>query len=121
VKSDPCADLLRAAVGFALVPLTEPELRLLHHWMDSWRGIGDVVAVMAPQGYDLELRRYNGRGWRAMFFPSGLRALAHFEAGSAWALSPWEAVQRAAGDAPRKRERGEAAPRDWTISDESPR
>jgi hypothetical protein len=26
---------------------------------------------MARQGYDLELRRYDGRGWRAMFFASG--------------------------------------------------
>jgi hypothetical protein len=25
---------LRAAVGFALVPRTEPELRLLHRWLD---------------------------------------------------------------------------------------
>ena len=70
---------------------------------------------------DLELRRYNGRGWRAMFFPNGFEHSLTADAGEAWALSPWEAVQRAAGDAPRKRERGEAAPRDWTISDESPR
>ena len=39
---------------------------------DTWRGIGDVVAGMARQEYDLKLRRYNGRGWRAMFFLSGL-------------------------------------------------
>ena len=46
----------------------EPEFRLLHRCFDNWRGIGDVVASMARQGYDLELRRYNGRGWRALFF-----------------------------------------------------
>jgi hypothetical protein len=33
--------LLRAAVGFALVPPTEPELRVLHQWLDCWRGVGD--------------------------------------------------------------------------------
>ena len=44
---------------------------MLHRWMDCWRGIGDIVAGMARQEYDLELRRYNGRGWRAMFFLSG--------------------------------------------------
>jgi hypothetical protein len=27
-----------------------------------------VVAGMARQEYDLELRRYHGQGWRAMFF-----------------------------------------------------
>jgi hypothetical protein len=30
-----------------------------------------VVARMARADYDLELRRYNGRGWRAIFFQSG--------------------------------------------------
>jgi hypothetical protein len=29
---------LRTAVGFALVPPTEPKLRLLHRWVDCWRG-----------------------------------------------------------------------------------
>jgi hypothetical protein len=47
--------LLRAAVGFALVPPTEPELRLLHRWLDCWRGVGDVVTVMNRQGYWLHL------------------------------------------------------------------
>jgi len=23
-----------------------PELRLLHRWLDSWRGIGDIVGVI---------------------------------------------------------------------------
>lgn len=43
VTFDTSAGLLRAAVGFALVPPTEPELRLLHHthhWLDCWRGVG---------------------------------------------------------------------------------
>jgi hypothetical protein len=41
-------------------------------------------------------------------------------AGSAWARSPWEAAQRAASDALNRREAGEPAPRDWTLTDESP-
>ena len=77
---------------------------------------------MARQEYDLELRRYDGQGWRAMFFPSGFEHSLTSHAGSAWALSPWEAVQRAAGDALAKLEpSGDAAPRDWTADDESPR
>ena len=113
--------LLRAALGFALIPRTEPELRLLHRWLDSWPGIGHVVAGMARQGYDLELRRYDGQGWRAMFFPSGFEHSLTSHAGSAWALSPWAATQRAAADTLDRLERGEPAPRDWTLTDESPR
>ena len=93
------ARLLRAVLGFLSVELLEPELRLLHHYADTWRGIGDVVAGMAREEYDLELRRYNGRGWRAIFFQSGFEHSLTSHAGAAWARSPWEAVQRAASDA----------------------
>lgn len=79
--------LLRAAIGFALVPANEPELRLLHRWLNTWPGIGHVVAGMARQEYDLELRRYNGRGWRAVFFPSGFEHSLTCHAGMAWARS----------------------------------
>jgi hypothetical protein len=64
--------LLLAALGFLSLAPRERELRLLHNCFDTWRGIGDIVAGMARQEYDLELRRYNGRGWRAMFFQVGL-------------------------------------------------
>jgi len=113
--------VLRSALGFLSLEQREPELRLLHRYADTWRGIGDVVAGMARQDYDLELRRYNGRGWRAMFFLSGFEHSLTADAGGAWAPSPWEAVQRAAADALRRREGVDAAPRDWTASDESPR
>ena len=49
----PRARLLRAAVGFALVPPNEPELRVLHQWLDSWRGVGDAdhhLTRFAPRG-----------------------------------------------------------------------
>jgi hypothetical protein len=45
------ARLLRAAVGFALVASSEPEPRLLHRWLDCWRGVGDVVTGMASAEY----------------------------------------------------------------------
>ena len=111
---------LRAALGFLTVEPHERELRLLHRYADTWRGIGDVVAGMARQEYDLELRRFDGRGWRAIFFQSGFEHSLTSHAGAAWARSPWEAVQRAAGDALHKLEAGEPAPRDWTRADESP-
>jgi hypothetical protein len=52
---DARARLLRAAVGFALVPPTEPELRVLHQWLDCWRGVGDVVTGMNRQGYEVSI------------------------------------------------------------------
>src|SRR5437867_6209516 len=53
--------------------LTEPELRMLHSWLDSWRAIGDVLRGMARQGWDVQLI-----------------------GGTAWEPTPWRAVQRAA-------------------------
>jgi len=77
---------------------------------------------MARQGYDLELRRYNGRAWRAMFFVEGFEHSLTADAGSAWAPSPWAAVQQAARETLSKLERGdEAASPDWMLPDESPR
>src|SRR5215475_8563950 len=90
--------VLRAALGFLSIEPREPEPRRLHDCFDTWRGIGDIVAGMARQEYDLELRRYNGRGERATLFLSGFEHSLTADAGSAWASSPWEAVQRAAGD-----------------------
>ena len=121
VQLNRCRDLLRAALGFLAIEPVEPELRRLHRCFDNWRGIGDVVAGMAREDCDLELRRYDGRGWRAIFFQSGFEHSLTSHAGAAWARSPWEAVQRAAGDALRKLESPDAALHDWTTTDESPR
>jgi len=44
----------------------------LRSWLDSWRGIGDVVHGMARQGFDLQLTRYDARGWRATFYTTGM-------------------------------------------------
>jgi hypothetical protein len=112
--------LLSTALGFLGLEPHAPELCLLHRCFDNWRGIGDVVAGMARQGYDLELRRYDGQGWRALFFAEGFEHSLTSHAGAGWAPSPWSAVQQAAGDALYKLESGEAAPRDWTERDESP-
>jgi hypothetical protein len=117
---DSRARVTRAALGFLSVEPREPELRRLHRCFDNWRGIGDVVAGMARQGYDLELRRYDGRGWRAIFFQSGFEHSLTSHARAAWAPSPWEAVQRAAGDALDSLEVAEPANRDWTGMDDSP-
>jgi hypothetical protein len=121
VQLNRCRDLLRAALGFLALEPREPELRRLHRCFDNRRGIGEIVAGMAREEYDLELRRYDGKGWRAIFFQSGFEHSLTSHAGAAWARSPWEAVQRAAADAFRKLESPDAAPRDWTTVHESPR
>jgi hypothetical protein len=40
---------LRAALA-VLLPANAPELRLMHEWLDSWSGLGLVVAGMTHQG-----------------------------------------------------------------------
>jgi hypothetical protein len=90
---------LTAALGFTLLPRSAPELRLVHGWLDTWRGIGDIVVGMARQDYDLQLTRYDGQGWRATFYTSGMEHSATSAIGSAWEPTPWRAVQRAAWQA----------------------
>jgi hypothetical protein len=80
-------------------------------WSPAWPG----------RGYDLELRRYDGQGWRAIFFQTGFEHSLTSHAGSGWAPSPWQAVQHAARDALAKLDQDEPVPRDWTLTDESPR
>jgi hypothetical protein len=85
---------LAAALGLALEP-REPELQMLHRCFDTWRGIGDIVAGIARQEYDLELRRYDGARLACGLFPERLRALVHFVRGvrgrqcSAVSLPTW--------------------------------
>jgi hypothetical protein len=94
---DQRAYLLRAALGFALLHPQEPELRLLHTWLDSWRGIGDVVRGMARHGWDLQLTEYDAAQWRATFFVTGQ---AHsIIGGTVWEKTPWGPVQRATWEA----------------------
>ena len=71
--------LLVAALGFATLPRPSSGRALwaLRFWLDSWRGIGDVERSMARQGYDLQLTRYDERGWRATFYTTGNGALDH--------------------------------------------
>ena len=54
---------------------------------------------MARQGYDLQLTRYDERGWRATFYTSGMEHSVTSATGSAWEPMPWHAVQRAAWEA----------------------
>jgi hypothetical protein len=78
-----------------LVPDNAPEVRLVREWLDSWSGLGLIIAGMAHQGWDVQLTAYAARDWRATFFPVGI---AHsIVGGSAWEPTPWRAVQRRHG------------------------
>jgi hypothetical protein len=54
------------------VPSYDRALHALRTWLDSWSGIRHVAVGMARQGYDLQLIRYDDRGWRATFYTSGM-------------------------------------------------
>jgi hypothetical protein len=59
---------LRAALAAVLVKAEEPELRLMHDWLDSWSGIGLIVVGMTRQGFQLGLDQRTGQ-WLALFLP----------------------------------------------------
>jgi hypothetical protein len=90
--------LLRAALGFTLLGFDAPPpaVRALDAWLSTWSGIGHVAHGMARQGYDLSLTRYDGLGWRATFYATGIEHSATSATGSAFEPTPFRAVQAAA-------------------------
>ena len=41
---------LRATLGFLRLPPTEPELQLLHRWLDTWNGVGLITVGVERLG-----------------------------------------------------------------------
>jgi hypothetical protein len=75
----------------------------VREWLDSWSGLGLIIAGMTHQGWDVQLRLRGARLARANFFPVGI---AHsIVGGSAWEPAPWRAVQRSGWDALKHTER----------------
>ena len=54
------------------MPSYDRALWALRTWLDSWSGIGRIAVGMARQGYDLQLTRYDERGWHATFYTTGM-------------------------------------------------
>jgi hypothetical protein len=98
--------LLRAALGFAglEMPSYDRALHALRVYLDSWSGIGRIAAGMARQGYDLQLTRYDEKGWRATFYTTGMEHSPTSATGTGWERTPWLAAQRAALEALRRAE-----------------
>src|SRR6476620_7615674 len=89
---------LLAALGFAALarPPRDHALTALRSWLDSWAGIGRIAVGMAHQGYDLQLTRYDERGWRATFYTTGMEHSPTSATGTGWERTPWHTTQRAA-------------------------
>ena len=90
--------LLRAAVDFAGCsgPLYDRAPHALRSWLDSWSGIGRIVAGMHRQGFDLQLTQYDERGWRATFYTTGMEHSPTSATATGWESTPWHATQRVA-------------------------
>jgi hypothetical protein len=95
VELDARGRRLRAALAAVLVHAAAPELALVHRWLDSWAGIGLVVAGMAHQGYQVSLGEHGAARWIVVFFRAGGGHEPVTAAGTAQAATPWRAVQRA--------------------------
>ena len=84
---------LRVALGFLHLPPSEPELQLLHRWLDTWTGVGLITVGVERQGLRLSLSNITEGEWRAQFM--GESALLAPK-GYGVAATPWRAVQMAA-------------------------
>jgi hypothetical protein len=62
-------------------------LHALRTWLDSWSGIGHVAVGMAHQGFDLQLTRYDERGWRATFYTAGMEHSPTSATGTGYAVA----------------------------------
>jgi hypothetical protein len=96
--------LLRAALGFVglSTPPRDRALHALRTLLDSWSGIGLIAVGMARQDYDLQLMRYDERGWRTTCYTTGMEHSPTSATGAGWERTPWHAVQGTARDALRQ-------------------
>jgi hypothetical protein len=58
VELDARGRRLRAALAAVLVRDDAPELRFVREWLDSWSGLGLIIAGMTHQGWDVQLTAY---------------------------------------------------------------
>ena len=102
--TDRLGRLLLVTLEAARADADLPGLGALRSWLNSWRGIGAVERGIATRAYDLQLTRYDARGWRATFYTTGMEHSITSATASAWERTPWHAVQGAARKALRQAE-----------------
>jgi hypothetical protein len=95
MATDRRARLLLVTLEAARLRTNAHPLPALRSWLDSWAGIGRVVVGMARQGFDLQLTRYDERGWRATFYTTGMEHSPTSATGTRWERTPWHATLRA--------------------------
>jgi hypothetical protein len=83
---------LKCALGFLHLPSSEPELNLLHRWLDNWTGLGLITVGVERQGFKLSLTHVAESEWRATFRSHPMIAPEGFGV----APTPWRAIQEAA-------------------------
>jgi hypothetical protein len=96
VELDARGRRLRAALAAVLVRDRARELDLVHQWLDTWAGLGLIIAGMTHQGFTVSLGEHGVGRWIAVFFHGrgGHELVA--PAGTAQERTPWRAVRRAA-------------------------
>ena len=99
---DQRGQLLRAALGFAGLPRPRTTAPSGRSAPGSTPGPASATSPSAwrRQGYDLQLTRYDERGWRATFYTTGMEHSPTSATGTGWERTPWHATQRAAWEAP---------------------
>jgi hypothetical protein len=87
--------LLRVTIAFAVLKPTEPDLVMLRRWLDSRRGLGDIVMAMRRLGFKLGLEDFGER--RVAAFCTGIGGHEELTAaGVAQEATAWAAGQQAA-------------------------
>jgi len=62
----------------------------------SGRELG--LRFRVEEGYDLQVTRYDEKGWRATFYTTGMEHSPTSATGTGWERTPWHATQRASGE-----------------------
>jgi hypothetical protein len=98
---DQRGQLLRAALGFAgcSMPPTTPRSTPCARGSTPGPASAASQSGWRARGYDLQLTRYDEKGWRATFYTTGMEHSPTSATGTGWERTPWQATQRAAWEA----------------------
>ena len=77
----------------------EPEITVVHEWLDNWSGLGLIAMGMERQGYRLHLTNVAPGTWRATFSSHPMMSAERFGAGTSVNLPMQKTVGEAAREA----------------------